>query len=95
MAKIPTYIKIFHSLSDGNWHKKSEFCRPYSQDDRRLREMKEKGWIDYEDRIIRQDGEIIYTEYRLTKINNDKWWPYYKRYNAIMREPNGQMSMVV
>ena len=62
--KIPSYMRIFMVLGDIRWHNKADFCRPYSQDDRRLREMKERGWIDYEDRIIRKDGVVSYTEYR-------------------------------
>jgi hypothetical protein len=89
-----TYIRIFNALADGNWHNKADFCRPFSQDDRRLREMKERGWIDYEDRIIRQDKQVLYTEYRLTRIN-ETWWQYFKQFSLIKQEPSGQLSLVV
>jgi len=73
--RIPSYIRIFNVLGSGEWRKKSAFCRPYSQDDRRLREMRQKGWIDYEENIIRENGVVVYTEYRITKIH-ESWWPY-------------------
>ena len=87
--KIPFYIKIFAILGDGRWHNKAGFCRPYSQDDRRLREMKEKGWIDYIRRIIRKDGAVSYTEYRITQIN-ESWWVYYRKHNIYRTTEQGQ-----
>ena len=83
--KLNTYTTIFNVLRDLQWHNKSEFCRPYSQDDRRLRDMHLSGWIDYDKRLIRKDKKILYTEYRITEIR-PSWWEYSSRFGIVRQE---------
>ena len=87
---MTTYIRIYLVLKNGNWHKKSDFCRPFSADIRRLEEMKNShNWIDFEKRIIRKDGKVSYSEYRLTKIYPE-FWEYARKFNILRVENNGQ-----
>ena len=94
MKHIPSYIKIFNVMGNGAWHNKSDFCRAYSQDDRRLREMKERGWVDYEERVIRQNGIVLYSQYRITKVY-PSWWEYSKQFNLFKVDSMGQLEMAV
>ena len=91
--RISSYIRIFKVLGDGNWHNCQDWCRPLSEDKRRLREMQENGWIQYEHRITRgMGGSVAYTEYRITKIW-DTFWEYHKKYSPT-RMVNNQMEMM-
>ena len=89
----PIYIDIFKAIGDGRWHKKSEFCRPYSSDDRRLREMHENGWIQYEERPIKEGIKVLYTEYRIIYIS-DTWWQAVKKEGLFKPVEHGQLSFV-
>jgi len=88
-----TYIKIFQTLRDYQWHKKSDFCRPYSEDRRRLNDMKLYGWVDYEERAIRKGQQILYTEYRFKEIF-PAWWKYAHRFGILKMEESGQRSFI-
>lgn len=59
---------IFDILKDMEWHTKDDFCRPWSQDDKRLREMRLDGWLDYECQMTKNGKDVIFTQYRVTKI---------------------------
>lgn len=87
------YLKIFNILRDMQWHNKSEFCRPYSGDDRRLREMKENGWIVYEERDIRDGKAILYTQYKITNIFPA--WNDYLHKNGIFTEDNTRQKVFI
>ena len=83
MRKTPTFIRIFLVLQDMKWHRKDEFCRPYSLDSTRLGDMKRKGWVLYEHREIRDaEGNVLYTEYRLIDIW-PAWWDYYQQHEKV------------
>ena len=88
----PIYIKIYNILSDKKWHSKSDFCRPYSSDDRRLREMRERYWLDYEERVISENSEVKYSEYRIKAVY-PMFFEYAKKYGVYKTE-EGQMSWV-
>ena len=54
----------------------------------------EKGWINYELRIQRGlEGRVLYTECRITRINNS-WWDYYRQFNLTRVDPKGQIVLV-
>ena len=88
----PIYIKIYNILKDQKWHSKSDFCRPYSQDDRRLREMRERYWLDYEERVISENSEVKYSEYRIKDVY-PMFFEYAKKYGVYKTE-EGQMSFI-
>jgi len=96
MKHSTIYTKIYKVLSDGAWHKKDEFCRPYSADLRRLQEMRHpNGWIEYEDKIIYGvDGKPDITLYRLTKVW-DKFWIYYNQHEDMLSDRNGQLELAM
>jgi len=93
----PSYIRIFSVLGDGKWHNCSEWCRPLSEDKRRLREMEERGWINYEVRIVRgMGGGVAYTEYRITSVDWNKWGDYYRQYRLTKVNPETkQVELVI
>ena len=93
MIKPPNiYIKIFSALQDQKWHNKAEFCRAWSDDRRRLNEMRQRLWIDYEEREFSVNGEVKYTEYRINAIY-PLWWEYAKKF-GIFKQEGKQLTWV-
>jgi len=91
---LPSYIRIYEALRDLKWHNRIDFCRPQSEDTKRLREMHLHGWIEYETKINRgQDGNVISSEYRLTRVDIS-WFDYYHKYVKTATEPNGQLIFI-
>ena len=66
------YLLIYKKLKDMRWHKKKEFCRAFSDDTRRLREMAENGWIKYIVRTIQSHGKVLFSEYKIISVSK-KW----------------------
>ena len=93
MKKETSYIKIWRVLGDGDWHDFTEICNPYiggKEGDRRLRQMRQEGWVEFE---WRYHPGTHTPQYRITKIY-DTWWNYYRQFNFTKVEQNGQMAFV-
>lgn len=91
---LPAYIRIYEALKDMKRHNKKDFCRPLSEDTKRLREMRKFGWVEYDYKTFRdKDGNVLYTEYWLTKVH-DSWFIYYHKHIHHTVEPNGQYIFI-
>jgi len=54
--------------------------------------MHERYWLDYEEREIRENRAVKYTEYRIKAIY-PMFWEYAKEY-GVYKEIGGQMSFI-
>lgn len=92
--KTPSYIKIFNTMSSGEWVDFTKICNPFvggKEADRRLRFMRQMGWVNFEWRY--RPGTHT-PQYRFTQINQS-WWEYYRQHSLTRVGEHGQVELVI
>lgn len=91
--KISSYIRIYEMLSDKKWHDFTDICNAQiggKEGDKRLREMRLKGWLKFDWRY--RPGTHT-SQYQITEIL-PAFWEYYKQFRD-MYAKSGQYEFVM